>query len=166
MPAPFDAASDAAWGTIAAMIQTPRLDIRLRIDFGAAGSIGPGKIVLLEQIARTGSLSQAARDLGMSYRRAWQLLDDLNHSFDEPAATASIGGAGGGGVELTAFGAALITAYRDVERASLEATRARFAGLLKEAMPAKSLKSKLRGLLSRRTSKRRKLPPTRTRSAH
>ena len=148
------------------MNQTPRLDIRLRIDFGATSSLGPGKIVLLEQIARTGSLSQAARELGMSYRRAWQLFDDLNHSFNEPVARASVGGAGGGGVQLTAFGAALIGAYREVEHAALEVTRARFAGLLKDAAPVKSLKSKLRGLLSRRTFKRRKLTPTRARSAH
>jgi molybdate transport system regulatory protein len=148
------------------MIQTPRLDIRLRIDFGATSSVGPGKIVLLEQIARTGSLSQAARELGMSYRRAWQLLDDLNHSFNDAVARASVGGAGGGGVQLTAFGEKLIGAYREVEHAVLELTRSRFAGLLKEAEPAKSLKSKLRGLLSRRAFKRRKLPRTRARSAH
>jgi molybdate transport system regulatory protein len=147
------------------MIQTPRLDIRLRIDFGATSSVGPGKIVLLEQIASTGSLSQAARELGMSYRRAWQLLDDLNHSFDAAVARASVGGAGGGGVELTAFGVELIRAYREAEHAALEVTRTRFAGLLKEAAPAKSMKSKLRGLLSR-SFKRRKLPPTRARSAH
>jgi molybdate transport system regulatory protein len=144
---------------------TQRLDIRLRIDFGPTISVGPGKIVLLEQITRTGSLSQAARELGMSYRRAWQLLDDLNHSFQYAVATASVGGAGGGGVEVTAFGAELITAYRDVERAALETTRARFAGLIKEPEPAKSLKSKLRRLLSRRTSKRRKVLPARGRSA-
>jgi molybdate transport system regulatory protein len=148
------------------MIQTPRLDIRLRIDFGATSSLGPGKIVLLEQIARTGSLSQAARELGMSYRRAWQLLDDLNHSFNAAVARASVGGVGGGGVELTAFGEELIRAYRAAERAALEVTRTGFAGLLKEATPAKSLKSKLRGLISRRPFKRRKLPPTRARSAH
>ena len=142
-----------------------RLDIRLRIDFSLTGSIGPGKIVLLEQIARTGSLSQVARELGMSYRRAWQLLDDLNHSFKEPVATASVGGAGGGGVQLTTFGEELIAAYRVVERVALEATRTRFAGLIKEPEPAKSLKSKLRRLLSRRTPKRRELPPARGRSA-
>jgi len=147
------------------MIQTPRLDIRLRIDFSATSCVGPGKIVLLEQIARTGSLSQAARELGMSYRRAWQLLDDLNHSFNEPVATASVGGTGGGGVQLTALGAALIAAYRDVERAALESTRTRFAGVIKQPEPAKSLKSKLRRLLSRRTPKRRKLPPARGRAA-
>jgi molybdate transport system regulatory protein len=147
------------------MIQTTRLDIRLRIDFGATSSVGPGKIVLLEQIARTGSLSQAARELGMSYRRAWQLLDDLNHSFREPVATASVGGPGGGGVVLTAFGEQLIAAYRDAERAALDATRTCFAGLLKDAVPAKSLKSKLRGLLSRRLLKRRKPQAPRARSA-
>jgi molybdate transport system regulatory protein len=147
------------------VIQTTSLDIRLRIDFGTRSSIGPGKIVLLEQIARSGSLSQAARELGMSYRRAWQLLDDLNHSFNESVATASVGGAGGGGVQLTSFGAALIAAYQDAERAALAATRTRFAGILKEAEPAKSLKSKLRRLLSRRTPKRRKMPPARTRSS-
>jgi molybdate transport system regulatory protein len=142
----------------------PRLDIRLRIDFGPASSVGPGKIVLLEQIARTGSLSHAARELGMSYSRAWQLLDDLNHSCNEAVATASVGGAGGGGVQLTSFGEELIAAYRDVERASLEVTRTRFAGLIKEPEPVKSLKSKLLRLLSRRTSKRRKLSPARGRS--
>jgi molybdate transport system regulatory protein len=138
-----------------------RLDIRLRIDFGRTCSVGPGKIVLLEQIARTGSLSQAARELGMSYRRAWQLLDDLNHSFNEAVATAGVGGAGGGGVQLTAFGEELIAAYRDVERTCLEVARTRFAGVIKEPEPAKSLKSKLRRLLFRRTPKRRKLSAAR-----
>jgi molybdate transport system regulatory protein len=140
----------------------PRLDIRLRIDFGPASSVGPGKIVLLEQIARTGSLSQAARELGMSYRRAWQLLDDLNHSFNEAVASASVGGAGG--VQLTSFGEELIAAYRDVERDSLDVTRTRFAGVIKEPEPVKSLKSKLRRLLFRRTPKRGKLSSARGRS--
>src|ERR1039457_539977 len=105
------------------MMGTPRLDIRLRIDFGPTASIGPGKVALLEHIDRVGSLSQAARELGLSYRRAWQLLDDLNHSFTEPVASASVGGAGGGGVQLNAFGKALIAAYRDVEHAALDETR-------------------------------------------
>ena len=138
------------------MIQTPRLDIRLRIDFGSTSSIGPGKIALLENIERSGSLSQAARELGMSYRRAWQLLDDLNHSFAEPVASASVGGVGGGGVQLSAFGRELIRAYRDVERATLEQTRLRFAQLIKAVEPAKTLKSKLRRLLTRRITKSRR----------
>ncbi|MGH8326731.1 MAG: winged helix-turn-helix domain-containing protein, partial [Steroidobacteraceae bacterium] len=80
------------------------LDVRLRIDLGPQSSIGPGKIALLEHIEASGSLSQAARDLRMSYRRAWLLLDDLNHALPEPVTTASIGGAGGGGATLTPFG--------------------------------------------------------------
>src|ERR1700733_16219270 len=132
------------------MIETPRLAIRLRIDFGSARSIGPCKIALLERIERAGSLSQAARELGLSYRRAWQLLDDLNHSFVVPVASASVGGVGGGGVQLTAFAKKLISAYRDVERATLDQACVRFAEVIKDAEPEKGLKSRLRRLLSRR----------------
>lgn len=94
------------------------LGVRLRIDLAPGSSIGPGKIALLEHIEASGSLSQAARELGMSYRRAWLLLDDLNHALGEPVSTASIGGAGGGGARLTDFGRKLIAAYREVEHAS------------------------------------------------
>jgi len=83
--------------------------------------VGPGKIALLERINRTGSLSQAARDLGMSYRRAWQLLSSLNASFREPVAVTATGGRGGGGARLTAFGRELIGLYRAFE----EETQAR-----------------------------------------
>jgi molybdate transport system regulatory protein len=152
-------------GNIAGMVEKPRLDIRLRIDFGPTASVGPGKIALLEHIDRVGSLSQAGRELGLSYRRAWQLLDDLNHSFTEPVARASVGGVGGGGVQLTAFGKELITAYRDVERAALDETRSHFASLLKEVTPEKGLKSRLRRLLSRRAPKTRRVPGARSRSA-
>src|SRR6202167_199131 len=111
------------------MIEKPRMDIRLRIDFGPTASLGPGKVALLEHIERVGSLSQAARELGLSYRRAWQLLDDLNHSFREPVASASVGGVGGGGVQLTAFAKELIAAYRRVEPAALSETRTHFGSL-------------------------------------
>src|ERR1700683_168243 len=117
------------------MSDAPRLDMLLRIDFGSAGSLGPGKVALLEHIERAGSLSQAARELGLSYRRAWQLLDDLNHSFAAPVASASVGGVGGGGVQLTAFAKALISAYRDVEHGALGETRRRFAALIKDVEP-------------------------------
>ena len=86
--------------------------VRFRVDFAAGCSIGPGKIELLEGIERTGSMRQAARALGMSYRRAWLLLDQLNHSFAARVTTATVGGAGGGGAALTQFGTALIRAYR------------------------------------------------------
>lgn len=113
--------------------QRASLGVRLRIDFGPRSSIGPGKIALLERIEASGSLSQAARELRMSYRRAWLLLDDLNHALGEPVTTASVGGAGGGGARLTPFGRKLIIAYRDVEHASHDAAAVRLAGLAKAA---------------------------------
>ena len=89
--------------------------VRFRLDFGRDEAVGPGKIALLEHIASGGSLSQAARELNMSYRRAWQLLASVNGSFREPAVRTQKGGRGGGGAELTAFGRELIDAYREFE---------------------------------------------------
>jgi molybdate transport system regulatory protein len=91
--------------------------VRFRVDFTPACSLGPGKIDLLESVERTGSLRQAAQALGMSYRRAWLLLDGLNRSFNEPATTASVGGQGGGGVKLTPFGLEIIRCYRSAAQA-------------------------------------------------
>ena len=88
------------------------LSVRFRIDFGPGRAIGPGKITLLEQIERCGSLSQAARNLNVSYRRAWQLLDSLNGCFVEPVVLNSTGGRGGGGATLTLLGERLIHVYR------------------------------------------------------
>ena len=90
--------------------------VRFRIDFAKHSSVGPGKICLLEAIRNSGSLSQAARDLGMSYRRAWLLMDSLKESFKEPVTVSSVGGRGGGGVLVTKFGEALIHCYREFER--------------------------------------------------
>jgi molybdate transport system regulatory protein len=91
------------------------LTVRFRVDFGGACSVGIGKIELLEGIARTGSLSQAAREMHMSYRRAWLLLEDMNTSFDHPVSHASVGGRGGGGVVLSSFGTRLVARYRQLE---------------------------------------------------
>lgn len=90
--------------------------IRFRIDFTEDANLGPGKIALLEGIQRHGSVSEAGRQMGMSYRRAWLLLDGLNKSFDTPATVNSKGGRGGGGAEVTDFGILLIERYREVER--------------------------------------------------
>jgi molybdate transport system regulatory protein len=90
--------------------------IRFRIDFSDEANIGPGKIALLEGIKVHGSVSAAGRALGISYRRAWLLLDSLNKSFDLPVSVNSVGGRGGGGVEVTVFGDLLIERYRTVER--------------------------------------------------
>lgn len=109
--------------------------VRFRIDFNPHCSIGPGKIELLETIGRTGSLRQAARELGMSYRFAWRLLDSINHSFAQPATTSSVGGAGGGGVELTAFGADLIRRYRTLARRIDRLAQSAFRGIAVKADP-------------------------------
>ena len=103
--------------------------IRFRIDFAANSCVGPGKIDLLEAIRDSGSLSQAARDLGMSYRRAWLLIDSFKKAFREPVTSATTGGRGGGGVSLTKFGEGLVASYRALERdfAKLAARRLRLA---------------------------------------
>jgi molybdate transport system regulatory protein len=90
--------------------------IRFRIDFAENSNLGPGKIALLEGIRTHGSVSEAARRMGISYRRAWLLLDSLNKSFNMPATVNSVGGRGGGGAEITPFGILLIERYREVER--------------------------------------------------
>jgi molybdate transport system regulatory protein len=90
--------------------------IRFRIDFAENSNLGPGKIALLEGIRTHRSMSEAARRMGISYRRAWLLLDSLNKSFDTPATVNSVGGRGGGGAEITPFGVLLIKSYREVER--------------------------------------------------
>ena len=107
--------------------------VRFRVELGREGAIGPGKIALLEQIDRGGSLSQAARELGMSYRRAWQLLDSLNHCFRERVAVTAKGGRRGGGATLTAFGRELIRTYRDFD-AEVQARAARhFRAIIRQA---------------------------------
>ena len=94
--------------------------------------LGPGKVDLLESIGRTGSISAAGRELGMSYRRAWLLVDALNHMFPEPLVSAAPGGSQGGGTKLTDYGRGVAAAYRRVE------ARARAA--MREEMAAFSLR--------------------------
>jgi molybdate transport system regulatory protein len=125
--------------------------VRFRIDFAHGAYVGPGKIALLEAIRASGSLSQAARDLGMSYRRAWQLVDSLKEAFREPVTTASTGGKGGGGVSLTAFGASLIMSYRELDQdiAALAAKRLRrIVPVVSQPAPS-STRSKRRALAHR-----------------
>jgi molybdate transport system regulatory protein len=99
--------------------------VRFRIDFAKNSSVGPGKIRLLEAIRDSGSLSRGARSIGMSYRRAWLLVNSLKQSFREPVTVASTGGKDGGGMLVTEFGDALISNYRELERdfATLAARR-------------------------------------------
>jgi molybdate transport system regulatory protein len=97
--------------------------LTLRVDFGTDRAIGPGKVLLLEAIRDTGSISQAGRSLGMSYRRAWLLVDDMNRCFREPVVTAQPGGSQGGGAALTAFGERLIKKYRTIETEATAAAK-------------------------------------------
>ena len=108
--------------------------VRFRVDFTPACSLGPGKIELLEHIEQTGSLRQAAQTLGMSYRRAWLLLDGLNRSFSEPACIASVGGQGGGGAKLTEFGADLVKRYRAAAKSIEALARTEFQPIAAKAL--------------------------------
>ena len=95
--------------------------LTLRIDFDGERAIGPGKIKLLELIDSKGSISAAGREMAMSYRRAWLLVDNLNRCFREPVVAAQTGGAHGGGAALTALGHAVIQHYRAIEAAAARA---------------------------------------------
>lgn len=108
-----------------------RLDdaLSIRIDLAAGGRIGPGKVALLEEIGRSGSISAAGRALDMSYRRAWKLIVDLNLSLGKPVVETSAGGSGGGGATLTALGQAVIACYRTIEAESGVAARKHLAAL-------------------------------------
>ena len=97
--------------------------LKLRILFDEA-MIGPGKAELLERIRDTGSIAAAGRQMAMSYKRAWLLVEEMNAAFAHPLVTSARGGAGGGGAQLTDAGAEVILLYRDVlersERAAAE----------------------------------------------
>ncbi|QOR39780.1 LysR family transcriptional regulator [Billgrantia diversa] len=111
---------------------------RLRIQLGHAIAIGPGKAQLLETIAETGSISAAARQLGMSYRRAWLLVDTMNQCFREPLVTTATGGKGGGGAQITALGEEVLERYRRMQRIASEAVAEEmdtFASLFAESPP-------------------------------
>jgi molybdate transport system regulatory protein len=83
--------------------------------FGTEIAIGPGKADLLESIAASGSISESARRLGMSYRRAWLLVDTMNRCFREPVVASATGGSGGGGAQVTPFGRRVLARYRALE---------------------------------------------------
>ena len=103
----------------------PAARVFLRIVFADGERIGPGKVDVLEAIEREHSISAAARSLGMSYRRAWLLLDTMNKMFRQPVIVTRPGRAAGGSAEVTTFGLRVIALYRDAERrATREAEKA------------------------------------------
>ena len=90
--------------------------LKITIVFDSGARIGPGKARLLESIRDTGSISAAARDMGMSYKRAWLLLDSMNQALASPVVKAAPGGARGGGATLTSFGAEVLARYDRIHR--------------------------------------------------
>jgi molybdate transport system regulatory protein len=110
----------------------------IRLDLSPKGRIGPGKIALLEQIGAHGSISAAGRVLGMSYRRAWILVEELNRMFAAPVVTAQPGGPGGGGASLTMLGASLVESYRAIEAEAQAKAEDRLAALEAALSPTPS----------------------------
>ncbi|UKJ71956.1 winged helix-turn-helix domain-containing protein [Azospirillum brasilense] len=113
-------------------------DIRLRF-LHPSGAIGPGKVSLLEEIDRTGSISAAARALGMSFRRAWFLVETMNSAFREPVVRTNVGGREGGGTGLTAFGQEVIARYRRMEEEARRAAAPHLAWLDEALKPEAAL---------------------------
>lgn len=101
----------------------PLPSLSVRIDLDPDGRIGPGKIQLLESIHACGSISAAGRAMDMSYKRAWDLVDEINQICGQAAVKRQTGGKHGGGATLTPFGVSLIERYRRIERAAADAAR-------------------------------------------
>jgi molybdate transport system regulatory protein len=111
---------------------------RIRVQLGAAFAIGPGKADLLQAIVETGSISAAARQMDMSYRRAWLLIDTMNRCFREPVVDTATGGKGGGGAQITPFGKTVLNSYRTMETramASIAKQMPDFSQLLRKTPP-------------------------------
>ena len=101
----------------------------MRLDFGPGQAIGHGKIRLLEAVRDHGSISAAGRTMGMSYRRAWLLIDELNALFEQPVVTTKHGGPHGGGAELSPLGHRVVAHYRAIESKAHLAVAAELAAL-------------------------------------
>ena len=108
---------------------------RIRLLIGNAIALGPGKVTLLEAIHDTGSISAAGRAMGMSYRRAWTLVEQMNADFTTPLVKKATGGHGGGGAQLTELGCDVLARYHSIELKAAESVRAdmqAFAPLLRD----------------------------------
>lgn len=101
--------------------------LTLRLDFQDAGRLGPGKVRLLELLDEKGSISAAGRAMDMSYRRAWQLIDELNRTFTDEIVKTQQGGVRGGGAVLTQMGKDILNAYRAIEKKTRKAAAAEIA---------------------------------------
>ncbi len=106
--------------------------LSLRIDFAEGRRLGPGKVLLLEAVDEHGSISAAGRAIGMSYKRAWDLIDEMNQIFAGPVVDSKSGGKQGGGATLTALGHRVVKAYRSMEQQAAATNKAAMTKLLKD----------------------------------
>ncbi len=110
------------------------MHLKIRIMHGTTLLLGPGRADLLDLIQETGSIAAAGRRMGMSYKRAWALVESMNTSFATPLVEAAKGGAGGGGAHLTPMGNSLLEAYRQVQAAATAASAGPLA-VISAALP-------------------------------
>jgi molybdate transport system regulatory protein len=117
------------------MAAAPILKFRIRINKGDDIAVGPGKIALLEAIIDSGSITAAAKQLDMSYRRAWLMVDAMNRSFASPVVETAKGGPQGGRTVVTTLGEQVIRRYRTIETIAGAAARSEIAALFKLLRP-------------------------------
>ncbi len=103
----------------------------IKIEFANDLKLGRGKVRLLELVGETGSISAAARKMNMSYRRAWLLMDELNHMFGRDVIETAAGGSGGGGARVTDFGMRVVRVFRALESEADNLVQSRMAQLMK-----------------------------------
>ena len=126
-------------GAAARRDRTPSKDTRsrlmIRVAFGAHGALGPGRIRLLEMIDRHGSITAASRAMGISYRRAWLLIEGMKRAFRRPIVATQHGGTSGGGADLTSLGRDIVRRYRKIENNARGAVGRELRLLEKELRP-------------------------------
>jgi molybdate transport system regulatory protein len=119
-----NAATDPPTMPVPTIVDPPlSIDVDLRIHLGDQIAIGPGKAQLLESIRRTGSISAAGREMGMSYKHAWLLVDSMNGCFRSALVEAIKGGKAGGGASLTSLGLEVLECYRHMQALAAQAIR-------------------------------------------
>jgi molybdate transport system regulatory protein len=104
-----------------------KIKAAIKVDFGNSLRLGAGKIRLLTLVAETGSISAAAREMEMSYRRAWLLIGEMNEMFGSPVVETSAGGSGGGGAKITEHGKKLIAVFDELQTEADQLVRAKLA---------------------------------------
>ncbi len=131
----LDAENEQSKATVTST-SSPRLKLSLRLMHGEDIALGPGKAELLATIAKTGSISSAGKSMGMSYRRAWMLVDVMNRCFKSPLVETAKGGSHGGGAWLTPFGEKILAQYQIMDTAAKQVANA-YLGLFDQLMAGK-----------------------------